>query len=189
MKRTPSGLNLLVGIDKPCGMTSHDVVNKVRRALGERRVGHAGTLDPFASGILVVGVGQATRLMQYATSDFKSYTARISWGMETLTDDLEGEVRCEAPVPEAVLDQEYATAALERLSRQTEQVPPAFSAIKVDGVRAYSEARKGHEVELAARPIEVRVGLGGTLISRCRKAPTSAPWHAIWAACAKAPHI
>ena len=81
MKRTPSGLNLLVGIDKPCGMTSHDVVNKVRRALGERRVGHAGTLDPFASGILVVGVGQATRLMQYATSDFKSYTARISWGM------------------------------------------------------------------------------------------------------------
>ncbi len=156
MKRTPSGLNLLVGIDKPCGMTSHDVVNKVRRALGERRVGHAGTLDPFASGILVVGVGQATRLMQYATSDFKSYTARISWGMETLTDDLEGEVRCEAPVPEAVLDKEYATAALERLSRQTEQVPPAFSAIKVDGVRAYSEARKGHEVELAARPIEVR---------------------------------
>ena len=110
MKRTPSGLNLLVGIDKPCGMTSHDVVNKVRRALGERRVGHAGTLDPFASGILVVGVGQATRLMQYATSDFKSYTARSSWGMETLTDDLEGEVRCEAPVPEAVLDQEYATA-------------------------------------------------------------------------------
>ena len=94
--------------------------------------------------------------MQYATSDFKSYTARISWGMETLTDDLEGEVRCEAPVPEAILDKEYALTALEELSRQTEQVPPAFSAIKVDGVRAYSEARKGHEVELAARPIEVR---------------------------------
>lgn len=156
MKRVPSGLNLLVGVDKPCGMTSHDVVNRVRRALGERRVGHAGTLDPFASGILVVGVGQATRLMQYATSDFKSYTARISWGMETTTDDLEGEPRRRAQAPAQVLDEAYARACLGELQQMSEQVPPAFSAIKVDGVRAYSEARKGREVELAARPIVVR---------------------------------
>lgn len=156
MRRTPSGLNLLVGVNKPSGMTSHDVVYKVRRALGERRVGHAGTLDPFATGILVVGVGQATRLMQYATSDFKSYTARISWGMETTTDDLEGETRLEAPVPAGVLDEGYARTQLAKLAEQTEQVPPAFSAIKVDGVRAYSEARKGHDIVLDARPIEVR---------------------------------
>lgn len=155
MKRVPSGLNLLVGVKKPAGMTSHDVVNKVRRALGERRVGHAGTLDPFATGILIVGVGQATRLMQYATSDFKSYTARISWGVETTTDDLEGEPRRSAPVPDEVFDEAYARARLAELAAQTEQVPPAFSAIKVDGVRAYSQARKGEEVELAARPIEV----------------------------------
>lgn len=156
MKRVPSGLNLLVGVDKPCGMTSHDAVNRVRRALGERRVGHAGTLDPFASGILVVGVGQATRLMQYATSDFKSYVARISWGTETLTDDIEGEPRRSAEVPARVLDESYARACLGELRQMTEQVPPAFSAIKVDGVRAYSEARKGHEVDLAPRPIIVR---------------------------------
>lgn len=155
MKRTPSGLNLLVGVDKPAGMTSHDVVNKVRRALGERRVGHAGTLDPFATGILVVGVGQATRLMQFATSDYKSYTARICWGMETTTDDLEGEQRRIAAVPEGVCDDGYARAALSMLAERTEQVPPAFSAIKVDGVRAYSQARKGNEVELDARPIQV----------------------------------
>ena len=156
MKRTPSGLNLLVGVDKPSGMTSHDVVYRVRRALGERRVGHAGTLDPLATGILVVGVGQATRLMQYATSDFKSYTARISWGMETTTDDLDGEPRREAPAPASVLDEAYARERLAELAGQIQQVPPAFSAIKVDGVRAYSEARKGHDVELEPRPIEVR---------------------------------
>lgn len=164
MKRTPSGLNLLVGVRKPAGMTSHDVVNKVRRALGERRVGHAGTLDPFATGILVVGVGQATRLMQYATSESKSYTARICWGCETTTDDLEGELRRSAPAPAEVLDEASARARLAELAKLTEQVPPAFSAIKVDGVRAYSQARKGEEVELAARPIEVMraelVGLG-----------------------------
>lgn len=156
MRRVPSGLNLLVGVKKPAGMTSHDVVNKVRRALGERRVGHAGTLDPFAMGILVVGVGQATRLMQYATSEFKSYTARISWGSETTTDDLEGELRRSAPAPAEVLDEDYARESLAKLAAQTQQVPPAFSAIKVDGVRAYSQARKGEEVELAPRPIEVR---------------------------------
>ena len=96
-KRKPSELNLLLAVDKPVGITSHDVVSKVRRALGERRVGHAGTLDPLASGVMIVGVGQATRLLGRVTLDRKRYLARITFGAETTTDDAEGEVTRTAP--------------------------------------------------------------------------------------------
>lgn len=155
MKRTTNGLNLLLAVDKPFGMTSHDVVNRVRRSLGESRVGHAGTLDPFATGVMVVGVGQATRLMQYASAERKSYVARIAWGRETLTDDVEGDTRLEAPVPSTVLQRAWAEQALSALEEMTEQVPPAYSAVKVAGTRAYDAARRGRELELGARPVEV----------------------------------
>ena len=101
-KRQVSRINCLLGIDKPQGMTSHDVVARVRRALGERRVGHAGTLDPMATGVMVVGIGQATRLLGLLTLDTKAYVAEISFGAETNTDDLEGTVTREAAVPAEV---------------------------------------------------------------------------------------
>lgn len=150
-----SGLNLLVGIDKPAGMTSHDVVAHVRRALGERRVGHAGTLDPLATGVMVLGIGQGTRLLGLATSEEKEYLARIAFGRETTTDDAEGETRREAPAPERVGDLAFAQASMAHLLAMREQVPPAFSAISVDGVRSYAAARRGEQVQLEPRPIRV----------------------------------
>ncbi|MBS5449802.1 MAG: tRNA pseudouridine(55) synthase TruB [Coriobacteriia bacterium] len=150
-----SGLNLLVGIDKPAGMTSHDVVARVRRALHERRIGHAGTLDPLATGVMVLGVGQATRLLGFATAEDKEYLARVSFGHETTTDDAEGETRCEASTPEHVLDLAFAQDSMNLLLNMTQQVPPAYSAISVDGVRAYAAARRGEEVALDPRPIRV----------------------------------
>ncbi len=150
---------MLIGVDKPLGMTSHDVVGRVRKALGERRVGHAGTLDPLATGVMVIGVGQATRLMAYATAEEKSYVARFVFGRETATDDLEGETRTEAPAPSAALDAAWASEQMGLLLHMTSQVPPAYSAVQVGGVRAYDAARKGGELELAARPIEVQSAL------------------------------
>ena len=154
-RRTPSKLNMLLAVDKPVGCTSHDVVSQCRRALGERRVGHAGTLDPLASGVMVVGVGQATRLLGMLTLDTKSYIADISFGVETNTDDAEGEaVRTVEPAPE-LLDDTYARENLAGFLGPQMQVPPAFSAISVNGVRAYKRAREGDAVELPARPVEV----------------------------------
>ena len=154
-RRTPSKLNMLLAVDKPVGCTSHDVVSQCRRALGERRVGHAGTLDPMASGVMVVGVGQATRLLGLLTLDTKSYIADISFGVETNTDDAEGEfVRTVEPAPE-LLDDAYAREKLAGLLGSQMQVPPAFSAISVNGVRAYKRAREGDAVDLPPRPIEV----------------------------------
>lgn len=155
MKRGQSGLNLLLGIRKPEGMTSHDAVNAIRRSLGERRVGHAGTLDPAASGLLVVGVGQGTRLMGMLTMDEKSYEARISFGSETETDDAEGRTVRTAPVPPEISDKPFAEKALAGIIGIHEQVPPAYSAISVNGERAYALARAGKDVELAPRTIEI----------------------------------
>ncbi|MDO4537791.1 MAG: tRNA pseudouridine(55) synthase TruB [Coriobacteriales bacterium] len=155
MRRGESGLNFLLGIDKPTGLSSHDVVNRVRRVLGERRVGHAGTLDPAASGVLVVGVGQATRLMGLLTSDTKAYLAAISFGTQTSTDDAEGEVVRTAPVPESLMDADKARETLRSFLGVQMQVPPAYSAISVNGERAYAKARAGKEVELEPRQIEV----------------------------------
>jgi tRNA pseudouridine55 synthase len=136
-------------------MSSHDVVNHVRRALGEKRVGHAGTLDPLASGVLVVGVGQGTRLMGLLTADTKSYVARIAFGTQTSTDDAEGEVVLSAEPPADVLSREFAAGVVSGLEGEQDQVPPSFSAISVGGVRAYDRARKGQEVELKSRRVSI----------------------------------
>ena len=155
VKRIPSDINLLFAVDKPLGCTSHDVVSRVRRALGVRRVGHAGTLDPLATGVMVLGVGQATRLLGMLTLDRKSYIASISFGSETNTDDAEGEVTSVAPVALELKDEAYARQVLASFVGPQMQVPPAFSAISVNGVRAYKRARAGESVELPARPVEI----------------------------------
>ncbi len=154
-RRTPSQLNMLLAVDKPVGCTSHDVVSQCRRALHERRVGHAGTLDPMASGVMVVGVGQATRLLGMLTLDTKSYVADISFGVETNTDDAEGEAVRTVPVAPELRDLAYARERLAAMLGPQMQVPPAFSAISVNGVRAYKSAREGNAVDLPPRPVEV----------------------------------
>ena len=154
-KRGPSKLNLLLAVDKPVGCTSHDVVAKCRRAFGERRVGHAGTLDPLASGVMLIGVGQATRLLGMLTLDTKSYLADITFGSETNTDDAEGEVVNTVAPTAQLTDAVFARTTLAGFVGKQMQVPPAFSAISVNGVRAYKSARAGEAVELPARPVEV----------------------------------
>ncbi len=154
-RRTPSQLNMLLAVDKPVGCTSHDVVSQCRRALHERRIGHAGTLDPMASGVMVVGVGQATRLLGMLTLDTKSYVADISFGVETNTDDAEGEAVRTVPVAPELHDLAYARKQLAAMLGPQMQVPPAFSAISVNGVRAYKSAREGNAVDLPPRPVEV----------------------------------
>lgn len=155
MRRGPSAVNALLAVDKPLGLTSHDVVSRVRRALGEKRVGHAGTLDPAASGVLVVGVGQATKLLGLLTLDRKSYRARIEFGTRTDTDDAEGEIIERADVPRELLDAAFAASKVVGLEGEQDQVPPAYSAISVGGKRAYAMAREGKAVELEARRIKV----------------------------------
>lgn len=141
----------LLLVDKPAGVTSHDVVNAARRALGEKRIGHAGTLDPFATGLLVLLVGRATRLLPYVSGDPKVYEATIRFGAETDTDDLHGTaVRVAAPPNAGAVE-----AALPSLTGELDQLPPAYSAKRVDGQRAYALARAGAAVELA--PARVRV--------------------------------
>ncbi len=155
MRRGTSGINALIGVDKPCGMTSHDVVGRVRRAMGERRVGHAGTLDPDASGVLVVGIGQGTRLMGKLTAERKGYVGLVQLGSETETDDAEGAVTATAPAPEWARDEARVRELLASILGDSMQVPPAYSAISVDGVRSYARARAGEAVELPARPVTV----------------------------------
>lgn len=155
-RRGESGLSGIILVDKPAGMTSHDVVNRVRRIFGEKRVGHAGTLDPAATGLLVVCVGPATRLAQYLTAAHKTYEARIVFGTQTATDDAEGPVIATAPVPDELGDPFFAAGFVASLVGEHQQVPPAYSAIKRDGKAAYDLARKGEEVVLDARTIQVR---------------------------------
>ena len=154
-RRTPSQLNMLLAVDKPVGCTSHDVVSQCRRALHERRVGHAGTLDPMASGVMVVGVGQATRLLGMLTLDTKSYVADISFGAETNTDDAEGEAVRAVPVAPELRDLVYAREQLGAMLGPQMQVPPMYSAVKINGQPLYKLAREGVTVERKARPIEI----------------------------------
>lgn len=152
-------------VDKPQGPTSHDVVARVRRTLGTRRVGHAGTLDPMASGVLVVLVGEGTKLAPFLTAHDKHYDARVVLGSATDTLDAEGTVTAEAPLPGWLVEEIGALAqggaaarieaALASERARTSQAPPAFSAIKVAGQKSYDRARRGEEVELADRPVEV----------------------------------
>lgn len=144
----------LLLVDKPGGWTSHDVVGRMRRIAGTRRVGHAGTLDPMATGLLVLGIGQGTRLLTYAVGLPKTYTATIRLGQATTTDDAEGEPLGEVR-PADSCDAAAIDAALEALRGDITQVPSTVSAIKVDGKRAYARARAGETVELAARPVRI----------------------------------
>ncbi|MEB3292817.1 MAG: tRNA pseudouridine(55) synthase TruB [Synechococcales bacterium] len=141
-----------LNLNKPLGLTSHDCVARVRRILKLKRVGHAGTLDPAASGVLPIAIGRATRLLQYLNSD-KVYRATVCFGMTTSTDDLEGEILSQAPASQLTL------AAIEQVLPQflgrIQQIPPAYSAIQVQGQRLYQLARSGVAVEVPSREVEI----------------------------------
>lgn len=152
MSQTPTGPGIVV-VDKPPGMTSHDVVGRCRRIFSTRRVGHAGTLDPMATGVLVIGVERATKILGLLTATAKSYTATIRLGQSTSTDDAEGELV--RSVSARHLTGEAVESAMGGLRGDIEQVPSTVSAIKVDGKRAYRLAREGQTVELKARPVRI----------------------------------
>lgn len=143
----------LIVVDKAAGMTSHDVVARVRRIAGTRKVGHAGTLDPMATGVLVLGVNRATRLLTYVVGTDKVYVGTIRLGQSTITDDAEGDVTAEASAAhvtdEAIRDQ------LKAMTGDVDQVPSSVSAIKVKGVRSYHRVRQGEAVELPARRVRI----------------------------------
>jgi tRNA pseudouridine55 synthase len=143
----------LIVVDKPGGMTSHDVVSRVRRLARTRRVGHGGTLDPMATGVLVIGVNKATRLLTYVIGADKSYAATIRLGQSTVTDDAEGEVVATTPAGD-VTDDGIRTG-LAAQTGEIDQVPSAVSAIKIDGQRAYKRVRGGEEVALAPRRVTI----------------------------------
>ena len=146
----PAGL---IVIDKPGGMTSHDVVSRVRRLAHTRRVGHGGTLDPMATGVLVIGVGRATRLLTYVIGADKRYRATIRLGVSTITDDAEGEVVARTSV--SGVSDDAVRAGLAAQTGTVSQVPSAVSAIKINGQRAYAKVRAGESVELAARTVTI----------------------------------
>jgi tRNA pseudouridine55 synthase len=141
-----------LNLHKPIGMTSHDCVARVRRLLNTKRVGHGGTLDPLASGVLPIAVGSATRLLQYLPTD-KVYQAVIRLGVTTTTDDLEGEILQTQPVPP--LTRSQLTEALQCFIGRIQQVPPAYSAIQVQGQRLYHLARQGKVVDVPVREVDV----------------------------------
>lgn len=158
---TASGI---VVVDKPAGITSHDVVARIRRLAGTRKVGHAGTLDPMATGVLVVGVNRATRLLGHLLLTDKGYQATVRLGASTTTDDAEGEVVMTRPVGD--VSEEAVRAGLAAMVGEIDQVPSAVSAIKIDGKRAYERVRAGEDVKIAAR----RVRIEGIEIQRIEKA-------------------
>lgn len=142
----------ILNIHKATGMTSHDVVARVRRLLKQKRVGHAGTLDPAASGVLPICVGQGTRVAEYLSESGKEYRATLVFGVETETYDAEGQITRTASTD--TLNQNEIEQALEQFLGPQMQIPPRYSAIKVQGQAAYQRARAGQEVTLAARPVE-----------------------------------
>jgi tRNA pseudouridine55 synthase len=147
---TPSGLLL---VDKPAGITSHDVVARVRRILGERRVGHAGTLDPMATGLLVLAVGPSTRLLRFAQAGVKRYRGDVTFGVATDSLDADGVVVARSQVP--ALDATRVNDVAGAMRGAQTQVPPMVSAIKVNGRRLHALAREGVEVEREARPVTI----------------------------------
>ncbi|TPG16289.1 tRNA pseudouridine(55) synthase TruB [Pedococcus bigeumensis] len=148
----PAPDGLLV-VDKPAGWTSHDVVGRTRRLCATRKVGHAGTLDPMATGVLVLGIGRATRLLTFLVGCDKDYTATIRLGQRTITDDAEGEVTASTAADGVTTEQ--LQAAVGRLTGDIQQVPSSVSAIKVKGERSYARVRAGEDVELPPRPVTV----------------------------------
>lgn len=153
--RVATGMEGVLPVDKPSGMTSHDVVAALRRATGERRIGHAGTLDPSATGLLVVLIGPYTRLEPYLSKSQKRYLATVRFGTATDTDDADGAVVAEAPVPDIVSDEQAAHETVAGLVGVHEQVPPAFSAIKRDGIAAHRAARAGAPLALEPRTVQI----------------------------------
>ena len=153
-KRRPPTVHGTIVVDKPAGMTSHDVVGKLRKSLGEQRIGHAGTLDPDATGVLVVGVGRATRLMQWVTGADKDYSCEVVLGARTSTLDDSGEVLETFDMSTVTID-DGRGAIKAHLLGDIEQVPPMVSAIKVDGKRLHEYAREGIEIERKARPVHI----------------------------------
>jgi len=147
---TPDGLLI---VDKPAGWTSHDVVARARRLCGTRKVGHAGTLDPMATGVLVLGINRATKLLTFLVGCDKTYTATVRLGQATLTDDAEGEITASYDV--AGLSAEVVERAVADLTGEIAQVPSSVSAIKVNGQRSYARVRAGEDVVLRARPVTV----------------------------------
>jgi tRNA pseudouridine55 synthase len=146
----------LIVVDKPAGMTSHDVVARIRRLAKTRRVGHGGTLDPMATGVLIIGVNRATRLLTYVIGATKSYAATIRLGQSTITDDAEGDVTAVAPAAAgAAVSGEAIHAGLAAQRGEIDQVPSAVSAIKVDGKRAYKRVREGEAVDLPPRRVTI----------------------------------
>jgi tRNA pseudouridine55 synthase len=143
----------ILNIDKPQGWTSHDVVARVRRLAGQKRVGHAGTLDPLATGVLPVLLGRATRLMDLIQGGTKTYIAEVRLGAATSTDDTEGEIVAQAPVPP--LASSTVEAALDRFRGEIAQTPPAYSAVKIGGRRAYALARAGQDVRIEPRRVTI----------------------------------
>lgn len=162
-KHNDSGVTGCVVVDKPAGVTSHDVVDMLRRTLGTRKVGHAGTLDPDATGVLVLGVGKGTKLLQFVTGADKTYVGDVVFGTATSTLDAAGEVTGTWDMDVAPAD---VAAAASELTGDIEQVPPMVSAIKIDGKRLHELAREGKEVERPPRPVTV---------SRFDTAPTDDP--------------
>ncbi|MGI8664710.1 MAG: tRNA pseudouridine(55) synthase TruB [Jatrophihabitans sp.] len=152
-RKGPTGPGGLIIVDKPAGMTSHDVVARVRRIAGTRRVGHAGTLDPMATGVLVLGVERSTKLLNHIQLTDKTYSATIRLGASTSTDDAEGEVLSRADAS-GLLGQDIEAAVAE-LTGAILQRPSSVSAIKVDGERAYARVRAGETVQLAERPVTI----------------------------------
>ncbi len=148
----PSGMNGIFNVNKPAGMTSHDVVATIRRASQAPRVGHAGTLDPLATGVLLICMGQGTRIAEYLSDHDKKYRARIRLGVETDTYDAAGAVIAEQPVH---VTRDQVETALQGFVGKLSQAPPAYSAIKQDGVPLYKLARQGVEVETAPRQVEI----------------------------------
>jgi len=149
-QKTPDGL---VIVDKPSGFTSHDVVAKMRGIAKTRRVGHAGTLDPMATGVLVLGVEKATKLLGHLALTEKEYLGTIRLGQNTLTDDAEGDITSSTDASKVVRD--AVDAGIAKLSGDIMQVPSKVSAIKIDGVRSYKRARDGEDFEIPARPVRI----------------------------------
>ena len=153
-RRRPPTVHGVAIVDKPAGVTSHDVVGMLRRRLGERRIGHAGTLDPSATGVLVVGIGSVTRLLRFVGEGAKRYTGEVVLGVETDTLDADGTVVATHDMAEVTVDDARAVIA-EHLTGDIEQVPPMVSAIRVEGRRLHELAREGVEVERVPRPVTV----------------------------------
>lgn len=153
-RRKPATVHGLAVLDKPAGITSHDLVQQVRRRLGERRVGHAGTLDPDATGLMLIGVGNVTRLLRFLTALGKTYTAEVVFGIQTSTLDAAGEVIGRCDMSDLTIDDVRRVVAGE-LTGDIMQIPPMVSALKVDGRRLHELAREGIEVERQPRPVTI----------------------------------